>query len=282
MPALTLDNVTHGYGVGSGRHVVLRDATLCVEENEFVAVMGFSGSGKSTLMALLAGLQVPDEGTTRYRQHDNAPPGPERGIVFQNYSLLPWLTVYGNIELAVRRVFPQLNRHDRCETIERYISLVGLSGSEAKRPAELSGGMRQRLALARTLSMQPDVLLLDEPLSALDALTRAAMQDELIRIWESGRRTVVMVTNDIDEAVLLADRIVPLTRGPGATFGPEFAVDLPRPRLRAELNFDPRFKKIRNAITRYMTSLNPVAHSNLLDVHRIPTITPTHASPIVA
>lgn len=281
MPVLTLDNITHGYGIGSGRHVVLRDATLCVEQNEFVAVMGFSGSGKSTLMALLAGLQTPDAGVVRYRERVNLPPGPERGIVFQNYSLLPWLTVSGNIELAVRRVFSELNRSKRREYIQRYISLVGLTGSETKRPAEMSGGMRQRLALARTLAMQPDVLLLDEPLSALDALTRATMQDELIRIWESDQRTVVMVTNDIDEAVLLADRIVPLTRGPGATFGPEFVVDLPRPRLRAELNFDPRFKKLRNAITRYMTSLNPISRHHSFDLDNIPTILPTHASPIV-
>ncbi|MAT71747.1 MAG: nitrate ABC transporter ATP-binding protein [Planctomycetaceae bacterium] len=256
MPVLGLDNVTFGYGSGSERYEVLRDASLAIEKNEFVAVIGFSGSGKSTLMALLAGLEKPDVGEVRLDGNAKSEPGPERGIVFQNYSLLPWLSVFENINIAVRKVFPEMSRSERRDYVQKYVDLVTLTGSESKKPHELSGGMRQRLSLARTLSMQPEVLLLDEPLSALDALTRAVLQDEIIRLWEEDRRTVVMITNDVDEAVLMADRIVPLTPGPSASFGPSFEVTLPRPRDRATLNFDPDFKHLRNRVTSYMLSIN--------------------------
>ena len=186
-------------------------------------------------------------------------PGPERGILFQNYSLLPWLSVYGNIDLAVKQVFPQKSRRERKEYIQHYIDMVSLTGSEWKKPSELSGGMRQRLSLARTLSMQPEVLLLDEPLSALDALTRANLQDEIIRIWEEDRRTVVMITNDVDEAVLMADRIVALTPGPKATLGKSFPVTLERPRDRTTLNFNQEFIELRNEVTKYMVAINKEA-----------------------
>ena len=186
-------------------------------------------------------------------------PGPERGILFQNYSLLPWLSVYGNIDLAVKQVFPGKSTAQRKEYIQRYIDMVSLSGSEWKKPAELSGGMRQRLSLARTLAMQPEVLLLDEPLSALDALTRANLQDEIIRIWEEDRRTVIMITNDVDEAVLMADRIVALTPGPKATLGKSFPVTLDRPRDRTTLNFNSEFIELRNEVTKYMIGINEEA-----------------------
>ncbi len=256
MSFLELKNVNLGFGPVSARTEVLHNVNLAVEENEFVAIIGFSGSGKSTLMALLAGLSQPDAGEVLLRGKPGGEPGPDRGILFQNYSLLPWLSVYGNIELAVRQVFPKHTADKRKAWIEKYIKMVSLKGSEWKKPQELSGGMRQRLALARTLAMQPQVLLLDEPLSALDALTRANLQDEIVRIWSEDRRTVVMITNDVDEAVLMADRIIALTPGPKATLGQAFEVRLPRPRDRTTLNFNSDFKKLRNEVTRHMLDIN--------------------------
>ena len=256
MSFLELKNVNLGFGPASNRTEVLHDVNLSVAENEFVAIIGFSGSGKSTLMSLLAGLHQPDSGQVLLRGKAGGEPGPDRGILFQNYSLLPWLSVYGNIELAVRQVFPKQSAEERKAWIERYINMVSLIGSEWKKPQELSGGMRQRLALARTLAMQPEVLLLDEPLSALDALTRANLQDEVVRIWEVDQRTVVMITNDVDEAVLMADRIIALTPGPKATLGKSFEVQLPRPRDRTTLNFNKDFKRLRNEVTRYLLDIN--------------------------
>ena len=259
MPTIEMNDVCLGFGPQSDRTEVLHNVNLSVERNEFVAVIGFSGSGKSTLISLLAGLETPDSGKVLYEGKVKSKPGPDRGIMFQNYSLLPWMSVYGNIELAVKQVFRDMNKAQRKEYIQRYIDLVSLTGSEWKMPHELSGGMRQRLSLARTLSMQPEVLLLDEPLSALDALTRSVLQDEIIRIWEEDKRTVVMITNDVDEAVLMADRIVPLTPGPKATLGQNFPVTLERPRDRATLNFSPEFKQLRNRVTRYMMGINAEA-----------------------
>ncbi len=257
--ALEVVQANVGFGRPSNRTEVLADINLQVEKNEFVAIIGFSGSGKSTLMNLLAGIQPLDSGEVLMNGQQVTGPGPERGILFQNYSLLPWLSVYGNIELAVKQVFPQKNTAERKEYIQRYIDMVSVTGSEWKKPSELSGGMRQRLSLARTLSMQPEVLLLDEPLSALDALTRANLQDEIIRIWEVDRRTVVMITNDVDEAVLMADRIVALTPGPKATLGRSFDVTLDRPRDRTTLNFNPEFIELRNEVTKYMIAINKEA-----------------------
>lgn len=258
-PALEIDKVDVGFGPEGHRTEVLSNVNLVVQPNEFVAIIGFSGSGKSTLMNLLAGLQPADTGEVRMNGDVVIEPGPQRGILFQNYSLLPWLSVFGNVELAVKQVFPEMSRSDRRHHVQRYIDMVSLSGSEWKRPGELSGGMRQRLSLARTLSMRPEVLLLDEPLSALDALTRANLQDEIIRIWEEDKRTVVMITNDVDEAVLMADRIVALTPGPEATLGESFPVTLERPRDRTTLNFNAQFKELRNRVTRYMVDINQEA-----------------------
>ena len=265
MAYLNMDNVSLGFGPEGNRTEVLRDVSLAVEENEFIAVVGFSGSGKSSLVGLLAGLLKPDSGQITLAGKAVTRPGPHLGIVFQNYSLLPWMSVYGNIELAARQAFPQHGPAERRAHVERYIEMVGLTPAAFKKPRELSGGMRQRVSLARTLCMQPQVLLMDEPLSALDALTRAKLQDELIRIWEEDKRTVVLITNDVDEAVLLADRIVPLTLGPGATLGREFPVTLPRPRNRATLNTDPRFKTLRNEIIHFMTAMNKEARQRRMD-----------------
>lgn len=280
---LELKNVNFGFGPVSNRYEVFEDASLAVERNEFVAVIGFSGSGKSTLISLLAGLSKPDSGEACMDGKPIGMPGPDKGIMFQNYSLLPWLSVYGNIELAVKQVFPEMSKAERLDYGQHYIDMVSLTGSEWKLPGELSGGMRQRLSLARTLSMKPEVLLLDEPLSALDALTRSVLQDEIIRIWEEDRRTVVMITNDVDEAVIMADRIVPLTPGPAASFGREFAVTLDRPRDRATLNFNPEFKALRNEVTKYLMQLNEEAKelSPTIDLP-LPDLEPMMSGPRVA
>lgn len=252
MPLLEIENVGKSFRSDSRVREVLRGVNLEVERGEFVAIVGYSGSGKSTLMSLLAGLIAPDAGKIWFEGAPVSGPGPERGIVFQNYSLLPWLTVYGNVALAVDQVLRDWPAARRREQIRRFIEMVNLTPASGKRPHELSGGMRQRVSLARTLATCPQVLLLDEPLSALDALTRGTLQQELARIWSEERTTCVMITNDIDEAILLADRIVPLTPGPGATLGPSFAVELARPRSRKELNHDPEFKHLRNAVTTWL------------------------------
>ena len=180
-------------------------------------------------------------------------------MVFQNYSLLPWLTVRGNVMLAVKRLHPEKSKAQQLGIADHYIDMVGLSAAKEKRPAELSGGMRQRVAVARGLATDPKLLLLDEPLSALDALTRATLQDEIERIWRQDQKTVVLITNDVDEAILLADRIIPLKPGPRATLGPDFPVRIERPRDRAAINHDPEFKKIRNEITHYLIESARVA-----------------------
>lgn len=280
MAYLEMDNVSIGFGPPTNRTEVLTDVNLSVEENEFVAVIGFSGSGKSTLMSLLAGLQQPDRGTVKLHGSVVEKPGPRLGIMFQNYSLLPWLSVFGNIELAVRQVFPKFSKQQSREHVERYVEMVSLTPAMEKKPHELSGGMRQRVSLARTLAMQPEVLLLDEPLSALDALTRGVLQDEIIRIWEEDKRTVVMITNDVDEATLMADRIVPLTIGPKATLAKDFPVTLERPRDRANLNKNPEFMKLKNSLTRFMVGMNKESKElNVDNTIKMPDIQPYDFSP---
>lgn len=252
MAILTLDKVGKSYGSGPDRAEVLRDISLSIDEGEFVAIVGFSGSGKTTLMSLMAGLIAPDAGSIRFANEPVTGPGPERGIVFQNYSLMPWLTVGGNIALAVDAVHGRQSKAERAALVRRYVDLVGLGAAIERRPAELSGGMRQRVAVARALAMEPKLLLLDEPLSALDALTRGKLQGEIEAIWSKTRKTVVLVTNDVDEAILLADRIIPLNPGPGATLGPEFRVRLPRPRDHAAMNQHPEFQRLRAVVTQYL------------------------------
>jgi nitrate/nitrite transport system ATP-binding protein len=231
---------------------VLQDVNLAIDKGEFVAIVGFSGAGKSTLMNLIAGLLRPDSGTAALNDLEIVGPGPDRGVVFQNYSLLPWLSVFENIFLAVDQVSPNWSNAKKREHVEKYIAMVNLVPARDKRPGELSGGMKQRVSVARALAMNPQILLLDEPLSALDALTRATLQDEISRIWQEDRKTVVMITNDPDEGIYLADRIVPLTAGPGATLGPSFTVDIPRPRDRKAINHDPRFKQLRRDIIEFL------------------------------
>lgn len=256
MSFLELKDVDVSFGPPSNRVDILKDINLSVEENEFVVVIGFSGSGKSTLMNLLSGLQLPSSGSSNFKDKEIKNPGPELGIMFQNYSLLPWLSVGDNVKLAINRVFPKLTKAEVHEKMLHYVKMVKLDHAVDKKPHELSGGMRQRASLSRTLSLDPEVLLLDEPLSALDALTRSELQDQILNIWESDKRTVVMITNDVDEAVLMADRIVPLTMGPGATLSKEFVVNMPRPRNRHTLNDEPEFMRLKSEITAFMLGLN--------------------------
>jgi nitrate/nitrite transport system ATP-binding protein len=249
---LEIDGVSKGFPAPGGRTEVLRQLSLGIEKGEFVAIVGCSGAGKTTLISLIAGLLAPDAGEVRLEGRALRGPGPDRGVVFQNYSLLPWMSVYENVLLAVDQVFPGWSKQQKREHTERYIALVNLTRARNQRPRELSGGMRQRVAVARALAMDPAVLLLDEPLSALDALTRATLQGEIERIWAADRKTVVMITNDVDEGILLADRIIPLSAGPAATFGPAVTVDIERPRDRKALNHDPRFKKLRAEVIDYL------------------------------
>jgi len=255
MPFLELKGVCKGYGSGDARTEVLHDVNLAIDEGEFVAIVGFSGSGKTTLVSTLAGLVQPDSGEILFRGQPVTGAGHDRGVVFQSYSLFPWLTVRGNVQLAVDAVFPQLSKRERAARAAEYISMVGLSHAIERRPAELSGGMRQRVAVARALAMRPEILLLDEPLSALDALTRARLQDEIDAIREHEKKTIILVTNDVDEALLLADRIIPLTVGPRATLGREFKVTLPRPRDRKGVNHDADFQHLRAEITQYLIAM---------------------------
>jgi len=234
-----------GIGKSYGTTEVLRDLDLAIEKGELVAIVGYSGSGKSTLLSILAGLLAPDRGEVTVDGKKLDGPGPSIGVVFQTYSLLPWLSVTDNVMLGVERVFPSWSRSEREAHVRKYVAMVGLTAAASKRPSELSGGMRQRVAVARALAMQAEVLLMDEPFGALDALTRASLQDELARIWQETKRTIVLVTNDVDEALLLGDRIVPLAHGPAASLGPSFPLTAPRPRDRRALANEPSLRETR-------------------------------------
>ncbi len=258
-PILQMEGVCKGYGSGVTRSEVLSNIDLKIRDGEFLAVVGFSGSGKTTFAQLAAGLIQPDRGTIEMDGQGVRGPSADRGLVFQNYSLLPWLTVRGNIALSVNAVFRDWSKAERRDHVERFIEMVGLSHAAHRRPHELSGGMRQRTSLARTLAMKPKMLLLDEPLSALDALTRSQLGDEILKIWQEERQTCLMITNDVDEAIMVADRIVPLTPGPKATLGPIFDVEIERPRRRAELNDSEHFKILRNAVTNYLVDVRQQA-----------------------
>lgn len=250
MTFLALNHVSKDYGHGAEAAEVLDNINLHIEEGEFVAIIGFSGSGKSTLISLIAGLLEPDQGEILLRGKQITGPGPDRGVVFQNYSLLPWFTVEENVALAVDQAHPNKSKKEKKQIIHKYIEMVNLTPALHKRPAELSGGMRQRVSVARALALNPEILLLDEPLSALDALTRATLQTEIERIWSQEKKTVVLITNDVDEGILLADRIILLTHAPNATLGPEFIIPFKRPRDKGELNDNEAYKHLRNEIVK--------------------------------
>lgn len=275
MSFLSIKGLNKGYGTGAKRTSVLANLNLEVAEGEFVAIVGFSGSGKTTLISAIAGLVQPDSGEITLKGKPVMGPGPDRGVVFQSYSLMPWLTVRGNVALAVDQVFARESRAERAARVDRYIDMVGLSHAATRLPAELSGGMRQRVAVARALATSPEILLLDEPLSALDALTRAKLQDEIVDIWSRDKRTVVLITNDVDEAILLADRIVPLLPGPNATLGEEFKIDIPRPRDRSSVNEDPAFKQLRQAVTGYLLDVvNERSSQSIATARTLPNVVP--------
>ncbi len=272
---LELKGVSKSYGTGAQRTEVLKDINLQIKEGEFVAIVGFSGSGKTTLISLMAGLLQADEGEARRNGKPIDGPGPDRGVVFQNYSLMPWMNVRQNVALAVDQVFKSAPKAERRARVEKYVQMVNLTPAMEKRPAELSGGMRQRVSVARALSASPDILLLDEPLSALDALTRSKLQDEIIRIWSQEKKTVVLITNDVDEGMIMADRIIPLKPGPGATLGPEFPVTLPRPRDRTAINHSPEFKRIRREVTQYLMQVGSERDSAVGEnVINLPSVLP--------
>lgn len=252
MSYLELDNISKSYGEGREREEILSGINLKVRETEFLAILGFSGSGKTTLISLIAGLIDPDEGEIRVNGKKIKGSSPERGVVFQNYSLMPWLSVSGNVEMAVDAVFKDMSKADKKKHVAHYVDMVGLTPANIRKPAELSGGMRQRVNVARALAIQPNLLLLDEPLSALDALTRANLQDEIVEIWQREKKTVILITNDVDEAILMADRIIPLNPGPNATLGPDYVVDIPRPRNRTAMNTNKTFIQLRADITKYL------------------------------
>jgi nitrate/nitrite transport system ATP-binding protein len=274
MTILEISGLSKSYGEGADRTEVLSNINLKVADGEFIAIVGFSGSGKTTLISLLAGLIEPDEGGVIFKGTEIDGPGPERGVVFQSYSLMPWMTVAGNVSLAVDSVFKKKSRAERAAIVDKYIGMVGLAHARDRKPSELSGGMRQRVAVARALAMQPEVLLLDEPLSALDALTRAKLQDEFADICQKEKKTIILITNDVDEAILLADRIIPLKPGPNATLGPDFKVDIVRPRDRAEMNSDEDFIRLRGEITSYLMEVGAERGSEDERDIRLPKIVP--------
>jgi len=278
MAFLEIDGVSKSYRRGAKTTEVLSDISLSIDEGEFVAIVGFSGSGKTTLISTIAGLLAPDRGEVRVRGLPIAGAGIDRGVVFQSYSLFPWLTVAGNVALAVDAASPGISKEKRAAELRRFVAMVGLAHASERRPDELSGGMRQRVALARALALRPEILLLDEPLSALDALTRANMQDELEQIRRHQRRTMVLVTNDVDEALLLADRIIPLTPGPGATLGAEFVVHIERPRDRRAVNHDPEYRKLRAEITQYLLEMAASRSLRVDEELRVPTAVPRTAT----
>jgi nitrate/nitrite transport system ATP-binding protein len=259
MAYLEVRDVHKRFVTPRGTTPVLAGASLALDAGEFVAIVGYSGSGKTTLISLIAGLLAPDAGEVVLDGVVVTGPGPERGVVFQQYSLLPWMTARDNVRLAVDAVDAARPAAERRRRTDELIGLVGLSAAADKRPRELSGGMRQRVAVARGFGMRPKVLLMDEPFSALDALTRATLQDELLRIWSERRSTVVMVTNDVDEAILLADRIYPMTPGSGAVLGPVIEVGLPRPRQRRHMSLAPAYQKVRTEIVEFLRACRRVA-----------------------
>jgi nitrate/nitrite transport system ATP-binding protein len=252
-PMLSIQNVGMVFATARGEFVALRDIDLDVQRGQFVSLIGHSGCGKSTLLNLVAGLTTPTSGVLLLDGRELKGPGPDRGVVFQNHSLLPWLSCLDNVLLAVERVFGDTESKAQCRgRATAALELVGMGHALAKRPHEISGGMKQRVGIARALAMEPKMLLMDEPFGALDALTRARLQDELLKIVAKTGATVLMVTHDVDEAVLLSDRIVMMTNGPAATIGEVLTVDLKRPRDRVALAEDGEYVQYRKEVIDFL------------------------------
>ncbi len=250
---LKLDHIDKTFRSGAVESEVLKDINLSIDKGEVISIIGHSGCGKSTLLNLIAGLTQVTSGGVLLEDREVNAPGPERAVVFQNHSLLPWLTVYENVSLAVNKVFGGVkSRAERNAWIMHNLDLVHMTHARDKRPAEISGGMKQRVGIARALAMEPKILLLDEPFGALDALTRAHLQDSVMQIHAALKNTMIMITHDVDEAVLLSDRIVMMTNGPSATIGEVLTVALPRPRQRLELVADPAYLAAREAVLKFL------------------------------
>jgi len=235
-----------------GEFVALKNVDLQIQKGEFISLIGHSGCGKSTVLNLVAGLYMPTDGGVIVDGREVDGPGPERAVVFQNHSLLPWLTVYQNVELAVKQVAKGQSKAQIKQQVEHYLDLIQMAHASDKKPDEISGGMKQRVGIARALALQPKVLLMDEPFGALDALTRARLQDALMEIQAELNNTVIMITHDVDEAVLLSDKVVMMTNGPAATVGEVLNIELPRPRNRVQLADDPTYQKYRQSVLRFL------------------------------
>ncbi len=277
MAYLELNNIYKTYGQGANASPVLSDINLNIEEGEFVAIVGFSGSGKTTLVNLINGLLEPTKGEILFKGKPVVGTSHERGVIFQNYSLLPWLSVYQNVGLAVKEAFPKENRAFIDERIKTYVDMVNLTPALNKLPKELSGGMRQRVAVARALSMSPEMIIMDEPLGALDALTRGNLQDQILNIWSKDKRTALLITNDVDEGIYMADRVIPLKPGPHATLGPEFKIDIERPRDKTLLNDNDTYKKTRNEIIEYLMDLGTELKATRSSEYELPDLVPNYA-----
>jgi nitrate ABC transporter ATP-binding subunit len=245
-PFLIVDQVSKTYPTPKGPYTVLEGVDLTVFESEFVCLIGHSGCGKSTLLDMVSGFRKPTTGEVRLQGKLISRPGPDRMVVFQNYALLPWKTAFENVYLGVNAVFPEKSKKEKTEIVRSHLALVGLEEAANKRPGQLSGGMKQRVSIARALSIRPQVLILDEPFGALDAITKEELQEELLKIWREFKITVLMITHDIDEALFLSDRIVMMTNGPSASIGEVMEVPFSRPRDRAQLMEDPRYFTLRN------------------------------------
>ena len=245
-PFLSIDNVSKVYPTPTGDYTVLEGVNLAVNEGEFVCVIGHSGCGKSTLLDMVSGFNTPTTGQVSLNGNPIEKPGPDRMVVFQNYCLLPWKTAFENVYLAVNSVYPDKTKAEKIEITQASIKLVGLEEAADKKPGQLSGGMKQRVSIARALSIRPEILILDEPFGALDAITKEELQEELLDIWEEHRITVMMITHDIDEALFLADRLVMMSNGPSAKIGEVMEIPFDRPRDREVVMDDPRYYELRN------------------------------------
>jgi nitrate/nitrite transport system ATP-binding protein len=254
MALLEIDHITKFFPDpdGAGEVCVFRDVAFSVEQGEFLTMVGHSGCGKSTVLNIIAGLETASLGGVVLEGREISGPGMDRMVVFQNFSLMPWMTVTQNVRLAVRSAYPSWSGRQVDDCVTRYIDMVGLAGAERKRPAALSGGMKQRVGLARAFATEPKVLLLDEPFAQIDALTRGVIQEELVRMWTASRNTVFMVTHDVDEAILLSDRIALMTNGPDARLAEIVEVKLPRPRSRADIIDEPEYARLRSHIIHFL------------------------------
>ncbi len=243
---LAIENVTKVYPTAQGPYQVLDGINLEVKEGEFVCVIGHSGCGKSTLLNMVSGFNQPTEGTVKLKNQMITAPGPDRMMVFQNYCLLPWKSARDNVFLAVNSVYPDKSKTEKEQLVAHYLEMVGLTEAADKKPNQISGGMKQRVAIARALAISPEVLILDEPFGALDAITKEELQEELLKIWRENNLTVLMITHDIDEALFLADRLVMMTNGPSAKIGEVLDIPFDRPRNRSQISDDPKYYQLRN------------------------------------